>query len=154
MNLKSALIAVSMASIMAPAIAADQAIDLSSGFASFGSTSPLLAGGDDVLSFINLASGTYDFAVSVNGQFITDLAASINGIALDVTNFGVFRFAYLEGQSPSPLTLTVTGSTIISPLASYAVTMSATPVPEPQTYLLMTLGLATLGWVAHRRSRA
>ena len=66
----------------------------------------------------------------------------------------MFRFAYLEGQSPSPLTLTVTGSTITSPLASYAVTMSATPVPEPQTYLLMTLGLATLGWAAHRRSKA
>ena len=152
MNFKSALLGLAVAASTLPAFAGNQTIDLSSGYASFGSTAPLLAGGDDVISFINLAGGTYDFTVSVNSQYIANLGASLNGTALATAAFGVFRFAYLEGQSTLPLTLTVTGTTITSPLASYSVTMSATPVPEPETYAMMLAGLAAIGFLARRRA--
>jgi PEP-CTERM motif len=154
MNLKSAVLGVALVAALAPAMAADQAIDLSSGYAAFGSTAPLLAGGDDLITFTNLASGTYDFTVSITSQFIGDLGASLNGQALATSSLSVFRFAYLEGQALTPLLLSVTGTTITSPLASYSVTMSATPVPEPETYALMLAGLGLVGFLARRRRAA
>jgi hypothetical protein len=152
MNFKSALLTAALAVAFAPAMAADQAIDLSAGYAAFGSTSPLLQGGDDLITFTNLSSGTYDFTVSITSQFISDLGASLNGQALSTTAFGVFRFAYLQGQALNPLLLTVTGTTITSPLASYSVTMSATPVPEVGTYALLIAGLGVVGAVVRRRN--
>jgi PEP-CTERM motif len=151
MNFKSSVLGLALVAALAPAMAADQSIDLSSGYAAFGSTSPLLSGGDDLITFTNLASGTYDFAVSITSQYIGNLSASLNGQALDVSGAGKFRFAYLEGQSLSPLLLEVAGTTITSPLASYSVTMSATPVPEPETYALMLAGLGVVGFLARRR---
>jgi hypothetical protein len=151
MKFKSAVMGFALVAALAPAMAADQVIDLSSGLASFGSTAPLLAGGDDLITFSNLASGTYDFSVSITSQYISNLGASLNGQALAVSGAGKFRFAYLDGQSTTPLLLTVTGTTITSPLASYAVTMSATPVPEPETYALMLAGLGAIAFMSRRR---
>jgi len=151
MNLKSALAALAIVSCVAPASAADQSVNLSGGFASFGSTAPLLQGGDDVITFTGLASGTYDFTVSFTGQFISDLAGSLNGNALAVNTFNVFRFGYAQGQSPTPLVLTLTGSTFTSPLASYSVTMSATPVPEPGTMALLLAGVGAMAFLVRRR---
>jgi hypothetical protein len=152
MNFKSAVLTAALAVAFAPAMAADQTIDLSSGYAAFGSTSPLLQGGDDVITFSNLSSGTYDFTVSITSQFISNLGANLSGQALTTTDFGVFRFAYLQGQALSPLILTVTGTTITSPLASYSVTMSATPVPEVGSYALLMAGLGVVGFVVRRRN--
>lgn len=154
MSIKSAFIGLALSAALAPAMAGDQTIDLSSGLASFGNTTPLLAGGDDVITFSNLAAGLYDFSVTVTSQYISDLGASLNGTALTVEGPTKFRFAYVDGQSLSPLVLTVTGSTFTSPLASYAVTMSATPVPEPETYALLMAGLGVVGFLARRRQAA
>ena len=153
MKFKSALLSVVLASGAMSAMADDQVINLSSGFASFGSTTPLLSGGDDKITFSNLALGTYDVTVSFTGQFISDLAGSLNGNALAVNTFNVFRFGYLQGSSVAPLVLTLTGSTFTSPLASYSVTMSATPIPEPGTLALMLAGVGVTGFVAVRRKR-
>ena len=53
-----------------PAYAADQSIDLSSGVASFTATAPILAGGDDLITFTGLAPGLYDFVFSLSSQHI------------------------------------------------------------------------------------
>ena len=152
MKFKSTLLGLAAAASMVPAFAADQTINLSSGFASFGSTTPLLTGGDDKITFSNLASGVYDFTVSFTGQFISDLAGSLNGQPLAINTFNVFRFGSLQGQSTGPLVLTLTGTTFTSPLASYSITMSATPaVPEPRTYGLLLSGLGVVVLLARRR---
>jgi hypothetical protein len=151
MKLKSTVLGLALLAGLSPVLAADQTIDLSSGLASFGSTAPLLAGGDDVISFSNLAAGSYDYTVSITSQFISNMNATLNGAPLAISSFGVFRFAYLQSTGPAPLVLTVTGTTITSPLASYSVTMSATPVPEPTALGLMLAGLGAVGFVASRR---
>jgi len=154
LNLKQSLAALAIAAAAVPAMAADQSIDLSSGFASFGATLPLLGGGDDVISFSGLAAGDYNFTVTVTSQWIGDLAGDLNGTALQMMSFGnqPVLFGYLSGTGTAPLTLTLTGTQFNSPLASYSVTMSALPVPEPSTYALMALGLAAVGFAARRRA--
>lgn len=134
----------------APVRAADQSIDLSSGNASFASTAALLQGGDDVISFTNLAAGSYNVTVSINGQFISDLNASLNGLPLAVASFGVFRFAFLETLATAPLSLTLTGQTFTGPAASYSVTISALAVPEPGRAMLWLAGLGLLAFIVRR----
>lgn len=151
MRYSKLLVALAVAAATSSTFAADQLIDLSSGYAAFGSTAPLLLGGDDVITFANLAAGTYDFAVTVTSQRIDDMASSLNGQALSVTPAGIFRYAGLVSVGQTPLLLTVTGTQISSPLASYSVTMSALPVPEPATWGLMAAGLGMVGFLAKRR---
>ena len=155
MNFKKSLAVLAIAAASVPAFAADQSVDLSTGWAAFGSSTPLLDGGDDVLTFTNLAAGTYQFTVVVSGQWISDLAGNLNGQALQMQSFGTapVLVGFLESTSPTPLVLTLTGSNFTNTkLASYSVTMSALPVPEPATYGMMALGLAAVGFAARRRA--
>lgn len=132
------------------AMAADQVLDLSSGSASFIGTGPLLDGGDDVLSFVNLGAGTYDFLLSISSQNIFDLGATLNGQAADVLANGKFHFALLEGTDASPFLLSITGTANGKSLYSGELTVTAA-VPEPQTYALMLAGLGAVGFMARRR---
>lgn len=134
---------------LAPAFAADQSIDLSSGSASFVGTSTLLGGGDDVITFTGLASGTYDFVFSLSSQYISGLTATVNGQSATVTPLGVISFAGLTGVSSGPFTLTLTGTTAAQ--AAYSGELSVTPVPEPETYALLLAGLGVVGFVSSRR---
>lgn len=153
MKTKSIVAAIALVASAAGSFAGDQTIDLSSGTADFGATRPLLVGGDDVITFTNLALGTYDFSVSVTSNFILDLAASLNGQPLAVGAFTTHRFAYLDGSTMSPLSLTVFGSGFPSN-AGYSVSITAMPVPELETYALMLAGIGAMGFVALRRKES
>jgi hypothetical protein len=152
MTLKALALAAALTCAFAPAFAADQSIDLSSGEASFIGTAPVLDGGDDLITFVNLAAGTYDFVFTLSSQFITSLVASINGQSATVDTYGIVSFAHLESTGDAPFALTLSG--IAGQRAAYSGELSVTPtapVPEPQTYALMLAGLGVMGILARRR---
>lgn len=131
--------------------ALDQSIDLSSGYASFIGASPLLVGGDDVLSFTGLATGIYNFDFSMSSQRATITSVLVNGQAATGTGFGVYRFFGLSSVDTSPFIVQIFGTATTSSLYSGELQVSAvSTVPEAGTYILMLVGLGMFGFAARR----
>jgi hypothetical protein len=130
--------------------AADQSIDLSSGDGSFIGTSPLLDGGNDVISFINLAAGTYNFDFTLSSQHALITSVTVNGQAATQVSFGNFQFFGLSSTDNSPFTVNIVGTANSRSL--YSGELQVTAVPEPETYAMMLAGLAAMGFIVRRRS--
>ena len=82
MNFKKSLAACALLALSATgAFAADQSVAFNGDLASFIATSPVLDGGDDVVSFTNLASGQYDFLLTLSGQYIKTMDRLLAGPA-------------------------------------------------------------------------
>jgi hypothetical protein len=145
------LIASALVAAAGSAFAADQSVDLSSGTASFIGTPTLLDGGDDLITFTDLAAGVYDFTVTLSGQFLKFSSVSLNGVMGSTMNGTNWAFAGVEGTETTPFLLTIAGTVSNTARANYSGEISVTAVPEPGTYAMFVAGLGALGFMARRR---
>lgn len=153
MKFSTLIASAALVASVGPAFAADQSVDLSSGTASFLSTSPVLQGGDDAITFTNLAAGIYNFTLTFSGQWLTlnSAATKLNGIAPSfLSDSGKMTFMGIEGTGTTPFVLTLVGSADKS-TAMYSGELSVAAVPEPETYAMFIAGLGALGFMARRR---
>ncbi|MDI1298128.1 FxDxF family PEP-CTERM protein [Methylotenera sp.] len=77
-----------------------------------------------------------------------------NALVINGTVFGGVAkvdFGFLEGTLGSGMYSLHIAGTATGPKASYAGTLSVSPVPEPETYGMMLAGLGLMGFVARRR---
>lgn len=88
------------------------------------------------------------------GHNIDFISASLNGNALTFTPTGAIETGTLDPVWVSgPLVLTVSGISN-SVTASYSGGLNVTPVPEPETYIMMLGGLGILSFIGRRRKKA
>ena len=78
----------------------------------------------------------------------------MNDLRADQNSVVALNFAEFAAFNGLP---TAAGYTFQSQLAAdteiYRIGFAVAPVPEPQTYVLMALGLALVGWVGSRKSK-
>jgi hypothetical protein len=158
---KRLAVAVGAALVFGPAFADDQLVhftpDLTATFSTADAVT-VLDGGDDIIAFDHLISGTtYNFLLTFSSQHIDLTEVSLNGILAGIdgnaTPNRVVNFALLYDAATAPLQLKVVG-TALNAQANYSGELSVTAVPEPETYSLMLAGLAVMGFIARRRPRA
>lgn len=141
-----------LAATATSSFAADQILDLSSGYKSFIGTSPLLEGGNDVLTFNGLAAGKYNFDFTLSSQFAAITSVTVNGQAATLLSAGNYKFAGLAGTDASPFKVEIFGTA--SKKSLYSGEMQVSSVPEPETYALMLAGLGAVGFVTRRKAPA
>jgi hypothetical protein len=112
---------------------------------------PLFSGGSDTITFYGLASGAYNFVVTMSGQNVTfGSQSNLNGTPGQAFGFGKYQFFGVESTSVAPFKLNLFGTASQGALYSGEVTVSA--VPEPETYGMLMAGLGMLGFMARRKA--
>lgn len=132
--------------------ALNQTIDLSSGHAYFDGLGPLLVGGVDVVTFNNLAIGTYNFNFSLSSQFTNITSVLVNGQVATSMGFGAYNFFALSNVNTSPFQVQIFGTATDASL--YSGQLAVTSVPEPASALLMLLGLGMVMVATRQRKNA
>ncbi|MEL4177823.1 FxDxF family PEP-CTERM protein [Roseateles sp. PN1] len=131
--------------------------------AAFQSMGTALAGGDDVISFLGLTSGKYNFQLNFSGQNFILGDLTLNDQKAQSGQYGNFSFGFLEGSDNAPFVLKILGNNpIAATQAAYSGNLTVTkvpdaappPVPEPETYAMLLAGLAGIAFVVKRRRAA
>ena len=99
MTWKKIAAAAAMVSSITPALADDQTVTLVAGNGSFIGSAPLLLGGDDIISFLGLAPGLYQFDFSMSSQFANITSVMVNGQAAAQVSLGMFQIARSSKES-------------------------------------------------------
>lgn len=149
-----------LAGLVAPVRAEDNAqplprvVDLSSGSGSFAGEGPLLSAGTELITFNNLPPGTYSYKLTLSGEGIDGLAASVNGQTAGTFTVGQRSFAGLEGRDTGSFTVQISGRPGNG--ASYQGEVTITPEAERMSFTPALLAgglLAAVGAGAWRRLR-
>ena len=115
-------------------------------------------GGTQALSFSNinlgLSAGSYISYLTVSG--VTDAASDMLISASSRNGYLGGEFRFLNTDLGDPLALGTTWDSTTIPtnmqfVANISIAPEVTPVPEPEIYAMMGLGLALLGWSERRR---
>lgn len=114
-------------------------------------------GGAATLNFnginANLSAGSYIAYLTVAGVGASPASfVAIAGSSSDGGLGGGFRF--LNSDGTDPLTLSNAWGDWYIPNMQYTATINTTPVPEPETYVMLMAGLGLMGVVMRRRKRA
>lgn len=146
-----------LAALAAPAFAGGsppRVVDLSSGSGSFAGEGPLLSEGTDLITFNNLPPGNYSYKLTLSGEGIEGLAASVNGQTAGTFTVGQRSFAGLEGRDTGSFTVQISGRPGSG--AAYQGQVTITPEPERTSFTPALLAgglLAAVGAGAWRRLR-
>lgn len=122
---------------------------------SFTASTPVLDGGDDVISFKGLNAGVYDISITLSSQGVTwnQAATKLNGVTGTFSG-GKLQFAEFNYNGLAPFDLTLVGSkTAGATKFGYSADVSVSAVPEPETYGMLLGGLALMGVVARRKAK-
>jgi len=129
-------------------------IDLTGGTGSFVGEGPLLADGNDLITFSNLPPGAYSYRLSLSGEGIEGLAASVNGQTAGTFTVGPRSFAGLEGRDEGSFTVQISGRPGDNARYQGIVSISPEPASDTAAPALLLGGLAVLlGWMTWRTSR-
>ncbi|MEO3693121.1 FxDxF family PEP-CTERM protein [Roseateles sp. DJS-2-20] len=155
-------LAVTAALVAAPAAFATSFITSVPSGGSIDASGPTWA----VLSHAPVAKGPFGDTWALHFDTAVSFAAEASSIKVSGFSAGLYGsdwspIAMLPVDEWTPLALasgdyfiSVTGTAVKSVLASsYTVSVSAVPVPEPETYALFAAGLGIVGFVASRRRR-
>ncbi|MFO1227322.1 FxDxF family PEP-CTERM protein [Roseateles sp.] len=119
-----------------------------------------------ILSRAPVAKGPFGDVWTLTFSSAVNFSADVSAIKVSGFSAGLFdtdwsEIAMLPVDEATPLSLgagsyllSVTGTAVKSVVPStYTVSISAAPVPEPETYALFAAGLGIVGFVASRRRR-
>lgn len=102
--------------------------------------------------FVDSSLVTIGFQPYSNINFYS---AEINGNPMTLSAAGVFEYGWMiDTPIMGPLVLTVYGDVegaMGGASASYAGTINISPVPEPETYLMLFGGLGMLAWLSRKK---
>lgn len=121
-------------------------------------------------------SDTYSFEVASSASFASELVSIVFGAIFSINNFdaslweggvsiaddvqttdsdGTIRsqLSFSPLDSASAYELRVTGTGIGEFGGVYKGTIAVAPVPEPEIYAMMVVGMGVMGWAARRKKR-
>lgn len=123
----------------------------SSGIGAFIGTATLLNGGDDLVNYVNLVPGNYDFVFSMSSVALNLTSVLVNG------SEAIASLSGFSGNANTPFVVqifgTINSNSTFNPGFSgqLAFTAPSTNVPEAGTYLLLLAGLGIVGLAVRYR---
>ena len=114
---------------------------------------PSDASGNGASNTISLANdGSFSYSAFNLYSDITLLAKVATGVISSIGTWDFATLSFANLSAPATYYLNVMGSTSARP-AAYAGNINISPVPEPEVYTMMLVGLGLIGYSVRRRNQ-